>query len=775
MPSEPPTAVVVRVKVPPGHIQSTGQDEFSLGSLSTALPVAALRQRIQTLLPSQPLPQQQRILYGGRALIDDGQSLADALNIRRDPAQIEYVIHLLIRDGAEYGRSGTNTPHANHAEQRPLQPQPIHGQPINVPGMMQMPHLQHFLQMQPGLMQGLARTASQTSNHPVQQAQHQGAPETQQSNVQGVSTPQQAQSPPAPPRPHHHQHHHHHHPHHMQQSPAPHTPGQVPPRPISGQDVRVEGVGPNGERFSIHQHTVNLPFGMQPGQIPQHMPMAMPGLPFQQPHGHLHGMPAHIPGFPLPIPMPGMVHQGQAAQPPTVSALDRARQNMTEMRRMLEELRAQNANDESQSRITQLEQRMQAINDYIDPFRLSSGPQPSNNTDTRNAGGQAQQRAAPMTPLMRPLTQQPVNFALPLMPMLHHDIPQALPPQQPPSTAPVSAYILASSEGPRALVFTPEHGTFTANFPSSRQNQGVLPTDPAQSSNALALQPTPTGQTGAVQEAAQAAAAQEGAAAPPALAQQPDDPFAAFQPIMNHLWFLLRIMIFAYFLLGSNFGWRKPVALALIGAGFWMIRIGLFGNGGVIRRWWDDIVRIDDVRARILRGRLQRMGINVDEALAQAQDQGQANGNEPAAVVGAAQDGQQRQQPFPTPEQLAQRLLRQNQNDPIRRLREQIRPVERALALFLASLWPGVGERYVQALDQAREEEETARRAVELQQQEEARQKSEEDEKVAAEETKGTDAMENSNDQASTSESKLSEAKHESEVTGTAIAGSSGS
>jgi hypothetical protein len=41
------------------------------------------------------------------------------------------------------------------------------------------------------------------------------------------------------------------------------------------------------------------------------------------------------------------------------------------------------------------------------------------------------------------------------------------------------------------------------------------------------------------------------------------------QPILGHFWLLLRVMIFAYFILGTNMGWRRPLALAFIGLGFW--------------------------------------------------------------------------------------------------------------------------------------------------------------------------------------------------------------
>jgi hypothetical protein len=61
-------------------------------------------------------------------------------------------------------------------------------------------------------------------------------------------------------------------------------------------------------------------------------------------------------------------------------------------------------------------------------------------------------------------------------------------------------------------------------------------------------------------------------------------------------------------------------------------------------------------------------------------------------------------------------------------IREQLRPVERAAALFFASFWPGVGEAHVRAreaeerrlmeeeVERRRREEEEAQRAIEAEQ-----------------------------------------------------------
>ena len=70
-------------------------------------------------------------------------------------------------------------------------------------------------------------------------------------------------------------------------------------------------------------------------------------------------------------------------------------------------------------------------------------------------------------------------------------------------------------------------------------------------------------------------------------------------------------------------------------------------------------------------------------------------------------------------------------------MREIIRPIERAVALFLASLWPGVGEAAVRA----REDEERRRNEEEVARQraaEEERARKEEEEKKAAEDSEKT-------------------------------------
>ena len=142
--------------------------------------------------------------------------------------------------------------------------------------------------------------------------------------------------------------------------------------------------------------------------------------------------------------------------------------------------------------------------------------------------------------------------------------------------------------------------------------------------------------------------------------------------------------------------------LMLVGIGltFWAFRLGVLGNEEIMnqaRRWWQGVVGLPE-RPREQAGGQQPQG--------QAAPVGQAGAAPPAEVQ--QQRGQQR---MPTPEEVAQRLLDENADQNRGWLREQIRPVERAVALFVASLWPGIGEAHVRAQRELREQEE--RRAAE--------------------------------------------------------------
>jgi hypothetical protein len=777
-PSDPPTEITVRVKVPPGHIAGSSADEFTLGTVSTSAHIGELRQQIQQLLPSHPNPDRQRLLYAGRALIDNDQTLATALNTRRDTSQNEYVLHLLVKGeqdtvsgpGAASRRAvgdpgigrgllsaGQPQDQGNPARLGSLPGDALpQGLPQGVPqppyNLLQAQHMAILQQRQAHMQQHMQQLHAARHSagippsalpNPMQSVPGQlptrtgpraednaGPDQVHSERTTGdregtsldVSQQDGASEPGARPI-------------HGNTAPGP-LPRQIqgPHRPISGQGFHVQGVGPNGNRFEIHQQTLNVPLQGQQAQF---------GLPLPT-----------IPGMGLPFPLPGMAQQQrQPNMPPQTngpSALDRARQNLAEMRQMVEAMRNTNATEEERVRTVRLQEHIQAVNDYIDPFGVGR-PNPAPRSTSPFPARMAQSMRASPSLGFGPFAPPPRAQPHPMIPNIMQNARQ-----QPSANSDTTCYLLSSPQGPQALLFSPQHGTYSGSLaghaatgPSlgAGQSYGLhrvtqftgVPGQPAptptqaagtahggndQAGNApvdpaVAAAQRIAQQVNLAHQAQARAAAQENAAGP-------------LQPLLAHFWLLLRVMIFAYFIIGTNMGWRRPVALATIGLGFYLIRAGLFGDGGVARRWWDGIVHVDQ------------------GPRPQAQAQGEA----------AAAEGEQRPGHLPTPEELAQRLIRERQQAleraPLHRIREHLRPIERAGALFFASLWPGVGEAHVRAreaeerrlaqeeVERRRREEEERQRAVEA---EEGGEKKEDD--STADET-GPAAVAESDEKATT-------------------------
>jgi hypothetical protein len=831
-PPEPPTTITLKVKVPPGSQIAGGRDEFALGSIETNATIAQLRQRIQQLVPSHPLPETQRLLYFGRNLGDNNQTVADALNIRRDPTQTDYVVHLIVKgDGMSAGpspgpASGSSARLPQHPTQHAPAPQPaqhpqgpqidpnlahVHAQSRHHhQNAHQQEHLRQVqLQQQAAMQQVLAQAQRAGAMLPLAplaggiplppagifpgfgQAVAQGQQQRAAAGMPGVGgQPNAAAQQPNQPnvnvrittttidvrRPLHRQPRlHGQQPQQAETQPQPHAQGQTPasqpeqqanrqqPQPNrapGGQSFTL----PDGRRVTIAQAAINIPqLGIE---IPIQNIMPQIRTLLEQragaqgaPTNQAHPPPAQQPQQPQSQQRPAQPAAPAAAQPtPPTTALDRARENMSEMRRMLDEMRnSTTASEEQRTRIADLQERAQNLNDYIDPFSMGGQPAdsgrrsaPPNVQAQRPPGGRP-----PFIPphlLQRPnrppvgppphMFPQPPPFFTPQHPQFPTPFPPVHPQagafmspphlQNPPAPSDATCYLFSSPQGPQALLFSPQHGTYTSTL-ARTPLAGLTPTPtiPLQQAQQVFIG---AGQQLLDQQARQAPGGDAVAAAAAAMlqnAQQQNgghvgngnnagngavnanqDPIPlgglqqqpqqqqqqALQALANHMWLLLRILIFAYFLLGANMGWRRPAALLVIGLGFWMVRMGLFGEGGVARRWWEEVV-----------------GVPQQQGQAQLGAEGQPNQapGEQAAAPQGQQHGAGNGRGMPTPEQLAQRLLnerREAQNQRLQRVRELVRPVERAVALFVASLWPGVGEAAVRA----REEEERRRNEAEV-------------------------------------------------------------
>lgn len=219
-------------------------------------------------------------------------------------------------------------------------------------------------------------------------------------------------------------------------------------------------------------------------------------------------------------------------------------------------------------------------------------------------------------------------------------------------------YLVSSPQaGPQALLLSPQ-GTFTADLATHMPSFPLAQTHPRHAPATQLQEPVPEQppvvNPPQVPEQAVQQLPQQGNQGAQG-GNQEADVLAPWQPLLAQAWMLLRVLFFAWFFLGTGQGWRRPILLAVTCLVFWFVSAGGLGTTvrDVVRSWWEGVV-----------------------GLPQRNDAQQPGQNQPAVQQHGA-------------------------------IRQILRPAERALALFVASLWPGIGERTVTA---RREQEERQRR-----------------------------------------------------------------
>jgi hypothetical protein len=325
--------------------------------------------------------------------------------------------------------------------------------------------------------------------------------------------------------------------------------------------------------------------------------------------------------------------------------------------------------------------------------QVPRAPSPAGRIGSQFASRMASRAASPAPPLVRvpgmDLTATTSHFAQ------SYDTP--------------AVYLLNSPQGPQALLMrddqltTQPSPTFQQNFAApqpeiSPQNEEILrmieqlqgmvanqgrpasgPASP-QAQNQQVPPNLPNDQAGAN---GQANPAQQ-----PGLVVRPVPAgnggiFQLIAAAIPHVWFVIRMAFFIYFF-SAGLDWRRLIPMSLIGLGVWLIHIGLFDER------WEGIRRHFE-------------GLIMDDANPRA--------NAPAG--GARQHGDGAGDREPRPEDTAARLLAAREASNVGWLRERTRTMERAVAMFVASLWPGVGERHLRARDEARQRAEEAAAAAE--------------------------------------------------------------
>lgn len=287
------------------------------------------------------------------------------------------------------------------------------------------------------------------------------------------------------------------------------------------------------------------------------------------------------------------------------------------------------------------------------------------------------------------------------------------------STTPSSptVYLLSSPSGPRALLMTHSE-MYTTPFPSvSSINGGSQAT--FQHSPDFASQTTMTRRD--IPANAQPIQAQPAQPAQPGVVmaqpqqhqeqqqqqqQQPNparDLVRIIVPLGGHIWLLIRLFGFVYFFT-SGAGWRRTILLGMCAILVFAAQTGVFRP--LQQAIWEPL-------RRHVEGLMPVAGNDPPNA----EDRG-ARGDSVAQggnAGGRAEGGLD-------PREVAERLLQEQRNRDGDLIRRNLRRAERAIAFFLVSLVPGVGERHIAARDAA----EAVRRAAERAAQERAEREAEE-------------------------------------------------
>lgn len=194
--------------------------------------------------------------------------------------------------------------------------------------------------------------------------------------------------------------------------------------------------------------------------------------------------------------------------------------------------------------------------------------------------------------------------------------------------------------------------------------------------------------------------------------------------IGGHLWLIIKLACFVYFFAGGDTGYYRPILLGVIASIVYLAQTGIFeAPFHIVRRHFEALLPIGALQDHVAPP-IQAAHAPEENA---ANQSATANRNL-------------------TPQQAAQRLLQQHHDERFGWVRESARSVERAFALFVASLWPGIGERMVHAQEERERLERVARREAEERREEEEKRRREEQDKSREEESRQEDVSGKTND-----------------------------
>ncbi|KIW34614.1 hypothetical protein, variant [Cladophialophora immunda] len=437
------------------------------------------------------------------------------------------------------------------------------------------------------------------------------------------------------------------------------------------------------QRIALQHTNLGAPPNLMNGQVNTN------GQPLPAPHPQTFAMNFH---FDLPVdqlaqaqraPGPGNAHprhtphasSGLPPQQPRTAPLGRPQHNIQEF---------QGPNGERMTLITEQQPAVPS--------------QPQTNTATH-----APQNNIP--PPVPPTFAFPVNL-LPSMsttPMYLSNSPAQNRPS-PPQLSNTTAWLLSSPVGPQGFLFAPGHGWFCSPPVRRQQQVGSVPTpqpqtnDPNGAGATQLAQTNNQGQPNANRAIIRANEPQPDQPQPvPAVAQaqQNGEDNDLFAFIINRGWLFLRLYLFM-FVFSEPGTWKRWLMIFAAAVICLQPRDGpLTRLLAAARRHLDNLIGPPPPQPPP-----EAVAHQQDPVVQQPGGAGQvragATAQRPANVRGAL---------TMTPQEARARLEDQRQDHEPRPWRDTLYRVEQSIALFLASLIPGVGERHVRAREEARREE----------------------------------------------------------------------
>ncbi|KAK2736067.1 ubiquitin family protein [Colletotrichum kahawae] len=618
-------------------------------SLPASTTVRQVKEKIRQALPLKPTDAQQRLIYRGRPLSQDGDTLLNVIGEEVIRNTDQQTIHLVLRDVAETHRSTTPTPalargsspappiaqfhvpvNPGHAHQHGSQPtaaaftrrtpMPPTSNPLPFPTPSQIPSnlsLQQIQQMQAqqhqsmaAWMNGLQREAMNRAmaNQQMNQQINHNQSLRASLGLHGIGDPNAPVNPADP------------------------TRGRVSPaNPDSHTYVR-EGVMPNGQPYRV---TVNET--LLGGTL------------------NVHGQPGTTP---LSASEVQNILRGADAGQATLA--------MT------------NAMQRSASGTSLANGSVGVTTPFYPPGSRASSrratPDPTARSVSGGSGHSANvQRQAPSGPEVYILNSPQGPRAL----LINNNsetyyTPTARMPYQPISTFHQTASALARMRG------RPQHVAWpTLATPQAQQDEH----QPAQPAEPVQAPPQPE-------------AHPQGQPPIAAVPAHPNNPGIAplIAQVWPHFWLIVRLGLFVWWFTSPNASWSRWFTVVFIAFSIFVLNTGLL-NGffdqavGPVRRHMENLIPL--------------AAPNQPNEPVRARD----------AIIGA--DGR------PDPARAAARLVDQRRHDNGNWLMDQVRRLERAGLLFLASIAPGVAERHIAHLEaearaerQRREEAEAAAAAA---------------------------------------------------------------